>query len=87
MLSRVLILCVRAYQVVLAPLIGPCCRFTPSCSEYCVTAIGRHGPWRGLWLALRRILRCRPFGPFGYDPVPPLSAPTLHFWQGSIKKL
>ncbi len=71
MLSRLLILCVRGYQVALGPLIGPCCRFTPSCSEYCVGALHTHGPWRGLWLALRRIIRCRPFGPFGYDPVPP----------------
>lgn len=70
MLSRLLILCVRAYQTALAPLIGPCCRFTPSCSEYCIGAIRTHGPWRGLWLACRRLLRCHPFGPCGHDPVP-----------------
>ncbi|NLL84827.1 MAG: membrane protein insertion efficiency factor YidD [Lentisphaerae bacterium] len=70
MISRLLIMFVRAYQVVLAPLIGPCCRFTPSCSEYCIGAITIHGPWRGTWLTVRRLLRCRPFGPCGYDPVP-----------------
>jgi putative membrane protein insertion efficiency factor len=71
MLSRLLILCVRGYQVALGPLIGPCCRFTPSCSEYCIGALRAHGLWRGLWLAVRRIVRCRPFGPCGEDPVPP----------------
>lgn len=70
MLSWLLILFVRFYQMTLAPLIGPCCRFTPSCSVYCIDAIRTHGPWRGLWLAGRRLLRCHPFGPCGYDPVP-----------------
>ncbi len=66
-----LILGVRAYQVVLSPLLGNCCRFEPSCSAYCIEAIRLHGPFRGCWLALRRLLRCRPFGPCGHDPVPP----------------
>jgi putative membrane protein insertion efficiency factor len=46
------------------------CRFTPSCSEYSLVALRTHGPWRGLWLTLRRLSRCRPFGPSGWDPVP-----------------
>lgn len=62
---------VRAYQVVLSPHIGNCCRFTPSCSEYCIGALRAHGVLKGCWLAARRIMRCRPFGPSGYDPVPP----------------
>jgi hypothetical protein len=66
-----LILVVRAYQVVLSPHIGNCCRFTPSCSQYCIEALRAHGVLKGGWLALRRIMRCRPFGPSGYDPVPP----------------
>ena len=76
MLSRLLIACVRAYQVVLSPHIGPCCRFEPSCSHYGIEALRHHGPWRGLWLTGRRLLRCRPFGPCGFDPVPP--PPAIH---------
>ena len=69
--SGALILIVRAYQVVLSPHIGTCCRFTPSCSAYCIEALRLHGVLKGGWLALRRIMRCRPFGPSGPDPVPP----------------
>ncbi|MFH1067267.1 MAG: membrane protein insertion efficiency factor YidD [bacterium] len=47
-----------------------CCRFTPSCSEYAVGAIAAHGVWRGIFLALKRLLRCHPWGGWGYDPVP-----------------
>ena len=73
MLSRLLIAVVRAYQVILAPHIGLCCRFEPSCSHYSIGALRTHGAWRGGWLAVRRLLRCRPFGPSGYDPVPTLN--------------
>ncbi|MDR2848950.1 MAG: membrane protein insertion efficiency factor YidD [Verrucomicrobiota bacterium] len=66
-----LILLVRAYQVVLSPHIGNCCRFEPSCSAYSIEAIRTHGVLRGCWLTFRRVMRCRPFGPSGYDPVPP----------------
>jgi len=69
--SGALILMVRAYQVTLSPHIGNCCRFSPSCSAFCIEALRVHGVVKGSWLALRRILRCRPFGPSGYDPVPP----------------
>lgn len=61
---------IRAYQLVLSPLIGPACRFAPSCSEFAREALERHGPWRGSLLALRRLGRCHPFHPGGYDPVP-----------------
>lgn len=61
---------IRAYQLTLSPVLGPGCRFHPSCSEYALQAIARHGTARGLWLALRRILRCHPFHPGGLDPVP-----------------
>jgi putative membrane protein insertion efficiency factor len=61
---------IKAYQVSLSPLLGPCCRFYPSCSEYAVQAIGRHGAVGGLLLAGKRILRCHPFHPGGVDPVP-----------------
>ena len=61
---------IRGYQLVISPMIGPRCRFYPSCSCYAHTAIERHGVVRGLWLGLRRLLRCHPFAPGGYDPVP-----------------
>ena len=69
--SKALILMVRAYQVVLSPLMGGCCRFTPSCSEYMIEALNMHGAVKGTLLGLWRILRCHPFGAKGYDPVPP----------------
>ncbi len=66
----VLVACVRAYQVVLSPLFRGCCRFEPSCSNYMIEALQIHGPLKGLYLGTRRLLRCHPFGPHGYDPVP-----------------
>jgi putative membrane protein insertion efficiency factor len=61
---------VTAYRLLVAPSLGPCCRYEPSCSAYALEALERHGPWRGLGLALRRIVRCHPLRPGGYDPVP-----------------
>jgi putative membrane protein insertion efficiency factor len=61
---------VRAYQYLLRPMLGANCRFAPSCSDYALEAISRHGAWKGSWLAVRRILRCHPYHPGGYDPVP-----------------
>ena len=64
---------IRGYQLLIAPLLPPgICRFEPSCSAYGMDAIGRHGPWAGSWLTLRRLLRCHPWGGAGYDPVPQL---------------
>lgn len=68
--GRILILPIRFYQLAISPLLPPACRFTPTCSQYAIEAIQRHGPLRGLWLAIRRILRCHPWGGSGYDPVP-----------------
>ena len=70
MLSHLMIALIRAYQVVLGPHLGPFCRFAPSCSTYWIEALGRHGVWHGTRLGLRRLWRCRPFGPLGADPVP-----------------
>jgi hypothetical protein len=61
---------IRVYQYTLSPFLGPACRFHPSCSEYAYQAIMRHGPMRGLLLAIKRILRCHPFHPGGVDRVP-----------------
>ena len=73
-LRRLLILLLRLpillYKAAISPLTPPSCRFTPSCSTYALEAIRRHGPIYGLYLALRRILRCHPWGGSGYDPVP-----------------
>lgn len=62
---------IRAYQLVLSPLTGGQCRFEPSCSAYGLGAYRTHGPIRATWLTARRVLRCRPGGGSGYDPVPP----------------
>jgi uncharacterized protein len=61
---------VRGYQLVISPFLPPSCRFTPSCSQYALEAITRHGAVRGTWLAARRLVRCHPFHPGGFDPVP-----------------
>ncbi len=67
---RSLMAMVRTYQLVLSPLLPPSCRFTPSCSAYAHEALSRHGAVRGSWLAARRLARCHPWNPGGYDPVP-----------------
>jgi hypothetical protein len=69
LLGRFCILLVRAYQIGIAPLLLPCCRFYPSCSEFAIEAIRSHGPVKGCGLALWRLLRCHPWHPGGYDPV------------------
>jgi uncharacterized protein len=68
--ARLIMLPIKGYQRFISPLLGPRCRFAPSCSAYAVGAITEHGAARGLWLAVRRIARCHPFNPGGYDPVP-----------------
>ncbi|HOD07094.1 MAG TPA: membrane protein insertion efficiency factor YidD [Myxococcota bacterium] len=61
---------IRIYQTLISPLLGPVCRFAPSCSEYTLEALRIHGLFKGSWLGIRRIARCHPFNPGGYDPVP-----------------
>jgi len=61
---------IQAYRYLISPMLGSRCRFHPSCSEYAVEALGRHGLAKGLWLAVRRLGRCHPWHPGGYDPVP-----------------
>ncbi|HXZ49658.1 MAG TPA: membrane protein insertion efficiency factor YidD [Usitatibacter sp.] len=69
-MARFLVALVRAYRYLLSPWWGNQCRFSPTCSQYAIEAIGRHGAWAGSWLALRRVARCHPWHQGGYDPVP-----------------
>lgn len=61
---------IRLYQWVISPILGPKCRYQPTCSHYAVEAVKKHGPFRGFWLAVRRLARCHPWGGSGWDPVP-----------------
>ena len=70
MMRTALVMLVRAYQMILSPLLPAACRYYPSCSAYAIEALERHGALRGSWLAARRIGRCNPFRPGGFDPVP-----------------
>ena len=69
-LSSLLIFPIRLYQRYISPLTPPSCRYTPTCSQYAIEAIRKHGPLKGLYLGISRILRCHPWGGHGYDPVP-----------------
>ena len=70
MIRWVLLAFVRAYQLFISPLLPAACRYYPSCSAYAVEALEKHGAGRGSWLAMKRIGRCHPFRPGGFDPVP-----------------
>lgn len=70
LIVNILILPVRFYQLAVSPMLPPSCRYVPTCSQYTIEALRKHGPVKGLWLAVRRILRCHPWGGSGYDPVP-----------------
>ena len=78
LLTRTLLLLIRGYQLFISPLIGPRCRFYPTCSHYALEALRVHGLRRGGWLALRRIFRCHPWHPGGVDPVPPACTDHRH---------
>ncbi len=69
---------IRIYQYVISPWLGPCCRFSPSCSSYCIEAVRGHGCVKGLWLGIRRIGKCHPFHPGGVDPVPATEVSRLN---------
>jgi len=83
-LARPLAALIRFYQLGISPLLRPSCRFAPSCSEYAYEALSEHGAARGLWLSLRRLLRCHPFCAGGYDPVPPRRSKRSHDASESI---
>ncbi|MDQ0190950.1 membrane protein insertion efficiency factor YidD [Alicyclobacillus cycloheptanicus] len=69
-MGRVLVACIRFYQLAISPAFPARCRFVPSCSHYALEAVQRHGPARGSWLAIKRLLKCGPWHPGGFDPVP-----------------
>ncbi|MDE1461034.1 membrane protein insertion efficiency factor YidD [Spartinivicinus poritis] len=69
-MKKLFMLLIRAYQLAISPLLGRNCRFYPSCSSYALEAIEQYGAIKGCWLAVRRLLRCHPWHPGGYDPVP-----------------
>jgi putative membrane protein insertion efficiency factor len=70
MLKKLFIFLIRVYQTCISPLMGPHCRFTPTCSQYTLEAIQKYGAFKGTYLGIKRILRCHPGNPGGYDPVP-----------------
>lgn len=70
-MRKIVIACIRGYQLLISPLLGPCCRFTPSCSRYACICVQEHGILRGAWLSLRRLLRCHPWHAGGIDVPPP----------------
>jgi uncharacterized protein len=69
-MRRLVVLLIRGYQALVSPILPPACRFTPTCSNYALAAVERYGALKGGWLALRRVGRCHPWNPGGYDPVP-----------------
>ena len=69
-MTPVLVAALRGYQYAIRPMLGANCRFYPSCSDYAIEALQRHGAARGSWLAAKRLCRCHPYHPGGYDPVP-----------------
>ncbi|PKQ29851.1 MAG: membrane protein insertion efficiency factor YidD [Actinobacteria bacterium HGW-Actinobacteria-10] len=68
--GKIAVMLIRIYQKMVSPLFPPSCRFTPTCSSYAITSIERYGAMRGGWMAIRRISRCHPWNPGGFDPVP-----------------
>ncbi|QUS62270.1 membrane protein insertion efficiency factor YidD [Synechocystis sp. PCC 7339] len=69
-MKKLLLTLIKIYRILISPLFPPSCRFQPTCSQYALDAMEIHGVWRGSYLALKRILRCHPLHPGGYDPVP-----------------
>ncbi len=70
-LRQIVCIPIKIYQFLIAPLLKPCCRYYPSCSQYAESAIKKHGIIKGIWMAFKRLVRCHPWSPGGYDPVLP----------------
>jgi putative membrane protein insertion efficiency factor len=85
-LTWIVLFPVYFYKYAISPLTPASCRHVPTCSEYAVLAVKMHGPFKGFWLGVRRILRCHPWGTHGYDPVPPRAGFNINQWQPEIGK-
>jgi len=70
MLSKILVVLLKGYQWAISPLFGANCRFYPTCSQYAIEAVQEYGPFSGSWLSLKRLFKCHPYHPGGYDPLP-----------------
>lgn len=81
-MKSILIKLIVVYQYIISPLVGPSCRFTPTCSDYAIEAVAEHGILRGLWLAIRRLGRCHPWREGGIDLVPNATTATTHTHKG-----
>ena len=77
-MKQIFIWLIKGYRMFISPMFPPTCRFQPTCSMYAIQAIERFGAFRGCWMAIRRILRCHPFHPGGYDPVPEVGDRCCH---------
>jgi putative membrane protein insertion efficiency factor len=69
-MTRILLIVIKAYQYLISPMLGPSCRYTPTCSEYSAQAVKKYGAIKGLWLSIKRVGRCHPWHDGGYDPLP-----------------
>jgi hypothetical protein len=69
-MTRILLFLVKAYQYLISPMLGPSCRYTPTCSEYAVQALKKYGALKGVWMSVKRVGRCHPWHDGGYDPLP-----------------
>lgn len=69
-MTRILLFFIKAYQYLISPMLGPSCRYTPTCSEYAVLALKKYGALKGFWLSMKRVGRCHPWHDGGYDPLP-----------------
>ena len=77
-MKRILLACIKFYQRAISPFFPARCRYIPTCSQYAVEAIERFGPWKGSWLAFKRLMRCHPFSKHDrFDPVPPQNSPIM----------
>lgn len=85
-MRRLLHWLIRFYQIAISPLLGPRCRYIPTCSQYALEAVHQHGALRGTWLATKRVCRCHPWGGYGYDPVPCKSQRFIAFAPMSSSK-
>ncbi|MFD2704511.1 membrane protein insertion efficiency factor YidD [Salibacterium lacus] len=82
-MKKMLLLFIKGYRTFISPFTPPSCRFFPSCSQYGMEAVQTHGAWKGLWLTVKRISKCHPFHPGGFDPVPPPKNRKEHDIKGS----